>query len=244
MPACVRGARDIAMSSSFQGTLATRSGTASVRAGAEAVRVGAERLPGQLTRVPDALGLVVFAHGSGSSRLSPRNRFVASALHGYRLDTLLFDLLTDQEASERRFIFDIPLLCRRLAEALEWQASQPDLSRLPLGLFGASTGAAAALCTAAGHTSQVAAVVSRGGRPDLAGDKIGRVRAPTLFIVGALDGEVLDLNRRAQRAMHCKTRLEVVPGATHLFAEPGAMETVAHLAGQWFVAHMGAARPL
>jgi dienelactone hydrolase len=185
----------------------------------------------------------MFAHGSGSSRLSPRNRFVADVLHGYRLDTLLFDLLTDEEATGHHHAFDIPLLCRRLAEALQWQASRPDLVRLPVGLFGASTGAAAALCAAAGHASQVAAVVSRGGRPDLAGDKLGRVRAPTLLIVGALDGEVLDLNRRAQRAMHCKTRLEVVPGATHLFAEPGAMETVAHLSGQWFVTHLGVAPP-
>lgn len=228
----------------WHGAVARRGGHAPVQTGSEAVRIGAAQLPGELARAPDAVGLVVFAHGSGSSRLSPRNRFVADVLRGYRLDTLLFDLLTEPEATERRCIFDIPLLGRRLAEALEWHASRRDLSRLPVGLFGASTGAAAALCAAAWHASQVAAVVSRGGRPDLAGDELGRVRAPTLLIVGAADTEVLDLNRQAQRAMHCKTRLEVLPGATHLFAEPGALETVAHLAGQWFVAHLGAAPPL
>lgn len=229
------------MSHPCHGAPAPAGVTAGCPAGAETVRVGAQQLPGELARVAGALGLVVFAHGSGSNRLSPRNRFVADVLHSYRLDTLLFDLLTEGEATERRNTFDIPLLGRRLAEALEWQASQRDLSRLPVGLFGASTGAAAALCAAAGRASRVAAVVSRGGRPDLAGDELGRVRAPTLLIVGAVDVEVLHLNRQAQRAMHCKTRLEVVPGATHLFAEPGAMETVAHLAGQWFVAHLGAA---
>lgn len=198
------------------------------------VRIGPEQLPGELTLVPAAPGLVIFAHGSGSSRLSPRNRLVAEVLHGYRLATLLFDLLTEAEAADRANTFDIPLLGGRLAQALAWQREQSDVGRLPVGLFGASTGAAAALWAAATHAAAVAAVVSRGGRPDLAAGQLARVRAPTLLIVGACDTEVLALNRQAMRAMHCKTRLELVPGATHLFSEPGALETVAHLTGHWF----------
>ncbi|MBL8351824.1 MAG: dienelactone hydrolase family protein [Burkholderiaceae bacterium] len=207
------------------------------------VRIGPEQLPGELTRVAAALGLVIFAHGSGSGRLSPRNRLVADVLHGYRLATLLFDLLTDAEAGDRAHSFDIPLLGDRLAQALAWQREQPDVGRLPVGLFGASTGAAAALCAAAAPAAAVAAVVSRGGRPDLAAGQLARVRAPTLLIVGACDTEVLALNRQAMRAMRCKTRLELVPGATHLFGEPGALETVAHLTGQWFATHLASATP-
>jgi len=207
-------------------------------AAVRAVRIGPQQLCGDLTVVPAALGLVIFAHGSGSSRLSPRNRQVAGVLHGCRLATLLFDLLTEDEAGDRHNTFDIPLLASRLAQALAWQREQPDVGRLAVGLFGASTGAAAALCAAATHAASVAAVVSRGGRPDLAAGQLARVRAPTLLIVGACDTEVLALNRQAQRAMRCKTRLEVVPGATHLFAEPGALETVAHLAGHWFATHL------
>ena len=203
------------------------------------VCIGEERLPGDLVRVPDALGLVIFAHGSGSSHRSPRNRFVAEVLNDYRLDTLLFDLLTEAESGERRNTFDIGLLGRRLGAALAWRRSDAQLSRLRVGLFGASTGAAAALDAAARHPVEVAAVVSRGGRPDLAGDALTRVQAPTLLVVGGRDSDVIRLNRSAMRTMRCKTRLEVVPGATHLFEEPGALETVAHLAGSWFAAHLG-----
>jgi putative phosphoribosyl transferase len=203
------------------------------------VALGALGLPGELVLVPQARGIVVVAHGSGSGRLSPRNRFVAEVLHGYRLATLLFDLLADSEAGQRALAFDIPLLARRLTEALQWQRSQADIGHLQLGLFGASTGAAAALQAAAAHPSWVSAIVCRGGRPDLAAAALDQVRAPTLLLVGACDTEVLRLNRAALRAMRCETRLEVVPGATHLFAEPGALVTVAHLAGHWFSGRLG-----
>ncbi len=204
------------------------------------VRVGIQALPGDWTQVPQALGTVVFAHGSGSSRLSPRNRLVSEVLHQYRLSTLLFDLLTDTEAQERRNAFDIGLLGRRLSEALAWLRAQEESSPRRIGLFGASTGAAAALHAAARHPGWVGAVVSRGGRPDLAAADLGDVQAPTLLIVGGRDIEVLRLNQSAARALHCRTRLEVVPGATHLFEEPGTLETVAHLAGEWFATHLGA----
>lgn len=205
---------------------------------ARPVAVGRAGLPGELVWTPQAPGLVIFAHGSGSSRLSPRNRLVAEIMHGYRLGTLLFDLLTPAEAGERRNTFDIPLLGQRLGDALDW--ARDELGPVRVGLFGASTGAAAALSAAATHPGPVAAVVSRGGRPDLAMDELPRVRAPTLLIVGGLDADVLRLNRHALRAMQCQTRLEVVPGATHLFEEPGALETVAHLAGSWFETHLRA----
>jgi len=204
---------------------------------AQEVRVGPLGLQGDWVQVPQAVGAVVFAHGSGSSRHSPRNRHVAEVMHEYRLSTLLFDLLTDDEALERRHVFDIGLLGRRLGEALSWlraQAGPPPR----IGLFGASTGAAAALDAAARHPGWVAAVVSRGGRPDLAASALADVEAPTLLIVGGRDIEVLRLNQGAARAMHCQVRLEVVPGATHLFEEPGALETVAHLAGEWFASHL------
>jgi pimeloyl-ACP methyl ester carboxylesterase len=204
------------------------------------VEVGPLHLPGELTQVPQPVGIVIFAHGSGSSRLSPRNRFVADVMHGYRLDTLLFDLLTETEAGDRRNTFDIPLLGERLAQALQWQRADVQVGRLRVGLFGASTGAAAALQAAAQHPAWVAAVVSRGGRPDLADAALMRVQAPTLLIVGGSDTEVLQLNRAATRTLRCATRLEVVPGATHLFEEPGAIETVAHLAGSWFATHVPA----
>ena len=202
------------------------------------VLVGHSRLPGELIYWPQALGLVIFAHGSGSSRLSPRNRLVADVMHEYRLGTLLFDLLTEDEAAERRNTFDIPLLGERLSDALAWTGDE--LGPVRIGLFGASTGAAAALCAAAQQPGSVVAVVSRGGRPDLAEDELARVRAPTLLIVGGNDTDVLRLNRHALRLLQCQTRLEVVPGATHLFEEPGAIETVAHLAASWFQAHMRA----
>ncbi|MFE5710276.1 alpha/beta family hydrolase [Streptomyces sp. NPDC056501] len=188
--------------------------------------------------VPDgATGIVLFAHGSGSSRHSPRNRAVAAALNRAGLGTLLFDLLTEAEATDRAHVFDTPLLAGRLATATEWLAGVPEGDDLPLGYFGASTGAAAALWAAADPASVVSAVVSRGGRPDLAGERLAGVRAPTLLVVGGRDALVLDLNRRAQAQLRCENRLTVVPGATHLFEEPGALEEVAELATDWFAEH-------
>lgn len=199
-------------------------------------------LDGYLNVPERARGLVVFAHGSGSSRASPRNQLVAEVLQEYRLSTLLFDLLTEDEEADRRNVFDIALLGRRVGEALDWQRMNPEVGDLPAGLFGASTGAAAALAAAARHPGWVAAVVSRGGRPDLAAPWLGQVLAPTLLIVGGRDTEVLALNRDAMRGLRCQSRLEVVPGATHLFEEPGAIETVAHLAGSWFSTCLPAGR--
>ncbi|MCX5395179.1 phosphoribosyltransferase family protein [Streptomyces sp. NBC_00094] len=194
-------------------------------------------LAGRLA-VPDgAAGIVLFAHGSGSSRHSPRNRSVADALNKAGLGTLLFDLLTEAEAVDRAHVFDTPLLAGRLVSATEWLAARPESAGLPLGYFGASTGAAAALWAAADPGSGVAAVVSRGGRPDLAGDRLAGVRAPTLLVVGGRDALVLDLNRRAQSLLRCENRLTVVEGATHLFEEPGALEEVAELATSWFAGH-------
>ncbi len=204
----------------------------------ELVRIGALGLPGELELPASPLGIVVFAHGSGSSRLSPRNLFVASVLHGHRLGTLLFDLLSDAEAADRRNVFDIDLLGARVVTTLDWLAERRGVASLHVGLFGASTGAAAALYAAAERHGHVGAVVSRGGRPDLAAERIGRVDAPTLLIVGGLDTEVLQLNRAALRAMTCRKRLEIVPGATHLFEEPGTLDAVAHLAGAWFETHL------
>jgi pimeloyl-ACP methyl ester carboxylesterase len=200
----------------------------------EAVQIGGMALAGEFSAVAAPLGVVVFVHGSGSSRTSPRNRFVAGVLNRHRLATLLFDLLTDAEAADRRKVFDIALLTQRVGDALAWLQARPELQALPVGLFGASTGAAAALCAAADAPRQVRAVVSRGGRPDLAGAQLARVQAPTLLIVGGDDIEVLALNRQAMRQMACAQRLEVVPGATHLFEEPGALDAVAELAGRWF----------
>jgi pimeloyl-ACP methyl ester carboxylesterase len=202
------------------------------------VCIGPQGLPGELALVPHARGLVIFAHGSGSSRLSPRNRLVADILHGYRLDTLLFDLLTEAEAVDRRHVFDFDLLGQRMAAALQWSRADEHTARLSTGLFGASTGAAAALSAAARYPGWVSSVVSRGGRPDLAAEQLPRLQSPTLLIVGGLDTEVLQLNRGAMRLMKCESRLEVVPGATHLFEERGAIETVAHLAGSWFANHL------
>jgi pimeloyl-ACP methyl ester carboxylesterase len=203
-----------------------------------AVEIGALALPGMLDRPGDAAGVIVFAHGSGSSRSSPRNRFVAGVLQQRGLATLLFDLLTEEEAADRRNVFAIPLLASRVGEALDWLASRPDLARLPVGLFGASTGAAAALCAAAQRPDAVAAVVSRGGRPDLAGDDLARVRAPTLLIVGGDDREVLDLNRAALALLGGPKQLAVVPAATHLFEEPGTLQTAAAWAADWFGRHL------
>jgi predicted phosphoribosyltransferase/dienelactone hydrolase len=195
-------------------------------------------VPGDLTIPENPRGIVAFAHGSGSSRLSPRNRQVAQALNDGGFATLLFDLLTPEEELDRANVFDIPLLARRLAAATGWLRHEPETSELALGYFGASTGAAAALIAAADLGHLVSAVVSRGGRPDLAAPRLGEVVAPTLLIVGGLDAQVLELNRKAQRQLRCTNDLEVVTGATHLFEEPGALEAVARVANVWFDRHL------
>ncbi|MFI6676871.1 dienelactone hydrolase family protein [Kribbella sp. NPDC050470] len=187
-------------------------------------------LPGDLAEPARSSGLVIFAHGSDSSRLSPRNQYVAQVLNRAGLATLLFDLLTTAEAADRRNVFDIPLLADRLSGANDWAGDRFG----PIAYFGASTGGAAALWSAAGTTS-VAAVVSRGGRVDLAGPRLAAVTAPTLLIVGELDTVVLDYNRTAQRQLQCANDLQVVAGATHLFTEPGTLEQVAVLARDWFL---------
>ena len=194
-------------------------------------------LPGDVTIPGQAIAVVVFAHGSGSSRRSPRNVRVADRLHREGLGTLLFDLLTDAEAKDRRKVFDIELLARRLGAAVGWVRGRSELDGLPVGLFGASTGAAAALVVAAG-TPDITAIVSRGGRPDLAADALERVTAPTMLIVGGMDHQVLGLNRAALARMRCETRLEIVPEAAHLFEEPGALDGVAELAAAWFTHHV------
>jgi len=208
------------------------------------IDTGNVTLQGDLTMPDDPAGIVVFAHGSGSSRHSPRNRFVAARLNQARLATLLFDLLTVSEEADRRNVFDIELLAGRLVEATAWVRDHPDTDRLPIGYFGASTGAAAALWAAAQPGTEIAAVVSRGGRPDLAGSRLGLVRAPTLLIVGGSDTEVLRLNRDAQSRLACENRLAVVPGATHLFEEPGTLGEASDLARSWFLDHLhGTQRP-
>ena len=184
------------------------------------------------------MGLIIFAHGSGSSRFSPRNALVARQLSNRGFATLLFDLLTAGEEQDRRNVFDIPLLSSRVGEAVGWASTSSYAQRLPIGLFGASTGAAAALVAAANEPGPVRAVVSRGGRPDLAGEALAHVKAATLLIVGGLDHDVLDLNRRALRLLQCEKRLDVVPGATHLFEEPGALEAVVEASIDWFSAHI------
>jgi putative phosphoribosyl transferase len=189
-------------------------------------------LPGDLAVPEGATGLVLFAHGSGSSRLSPRNVRVAERLNAERLATVLFDLLTPGEQHDRALVFDIPLLAERLLAATAW--ARTELPELPLGYFGASTGAGAALWAAAEQGGGVRAVVSRGGRPDLAEPRLAEVTAPTLLIVGGEDHQVLELNRSARRAMRCQTDLQVVPGAGHLFEEPGALDRVSDLAAGWF----------
>jgi dienelactone hydrolase len=195
--------------------------------------------------VPDgALGLVIFAHGSGSGRFSPRNRSVAATLQAAGLATLLFDLLSEREEAVDRYTaylrFNIELLARRLVAATDWLSREPEARGLEIGYFGSSTGAAAALVAAAERPERVGAVVSRGGRPDLAGEALARVTAPTLLIVGGEDLPVLGLNRRAMAEMACPVELEVLPGATHLFEEPGALERVADLAAAWFTRHLAA----
>lgn len=201
-----------------------------------AVHIGVPpiELAGTLHLPTQARAVVVFAHGSGSSRFSPRNRAVAMALNDRGIATLLFDLLTPTEETDRRNVFDISLLARRLVDAVEWLDERPDLAKLPLGLFGASTGAAATLVAAARLPHRVSAVVSRGGRPDLAGDALDRVEAPTLLIVGGEDTVVIELNEQALARLPGQKALTVIPNATHLFPEPGALESVIDHATRWF----------
>jgi pimeloyl-ACP methyl ester carboxylesterase len=206
-----------------------------------AVRIpaGAVQLDGDLVVPPSATGVVLFAHGSGSSRFSPRNTYVAKVMQQYGIGTLLFDLLTREEDQTYETRFDIALLTRRLLDATAWLQGDPQTKMLHLGYFGASTGAAAALQAAAEMGDKVAAVVSRGGRPDLAGaDALGRVTAPTLLIVGAADYGVIELNQQAHALMHCKKQLSLIPDATHLFEEPGTLEQVASDAADWFAHYL------
>ncbi|MER7939642.1 phosphoribosyltransferase family protein [Streptomyces sp. NPDC094458] len=216
-------------------SLLARASTGTATAEEVEVDAGGVPLAGDLVLPGDAGAVVVFAHGSGSSRLSPRNRAVAGVLNRAGLGTLLFDLLTPGEEVYRANVFDIGLLAGRLADTTAWLRRRVSL---PVGSFGASTGAAAALRAAAATDSGVGAVVSRGGRPDLAGADLSGVRAPTLLVVGGADTTVIDLNRQAQAALHCENRLEIVPGATHLFEEPGALDRVAELARDWFTTHL------
>jgi putative phosphoribosyl transferase len=212
------------------------------------VRIPAGRamLDGILTIVDQAIALVLFAHGSGSSRHSPRNQFVARRLNDAGLTTLLFDLLTpDEEAVDlytRKYRFDVGLLAERLVYATKWVREQGGMRDLPVSYFGSSTGAAAALIAAAELPDPISAVVSRGGRPDLAGDALPKVKAPTLLIVGGEDHVVIEMNEKARAQMRCEVKIDIVPGATHLFEEPGALESVADLAGNWFLRHASDAR--
>lgn len=203
------------------------------------IPAGTATLEGNLSVPIDACGMVLFVHGSGSSRQSPRNRFVAQTLNDARLATLLFDLLTpEEEAVDARLRFDIGLLAIRLGFATDWILQEPAAGSLRIGYFGASTGGGAALLTAAARLESVSAIVSRGGRPDLAGASLPSVRAPTLLIVGGADEAVIEMNREAMARMQCEVKLELIPGATHLFEEPGALERVADLAGEWFRRHL------
>jgi putative phosphoribosyl transferase len=206
------------------------------------IPAGRAALSGDLTIPENAVSLVLFAHGSGSSRHSPRNQFVARTLNRSGLGTLLFDLLTPEEEAldlyTREHRFNIGLLAERLVHATSWARQQDQTRDLRIGYFGSSTGGAAALVAAAEMPQDVGAVVSRGGRPDLAGDALARVQAPTLLIVGGNDHIVIELNAMARDQMRCEVKLVIIPGATHLFEEPGALEKVAKLASEWFVAHL------
>lgn len=205
------------------------------------VQHGPLRLPSLLRLPAHAKGLVIFAHGSGSGRLSSRNNYVAAAMASSGYASLLLDLLTPDEERERRNVFDIELLSRRLVAAIDWAANAPALRQLPIALFGASTGAAAALAAAAAPEGlgRVKAIVSRGGRPDLAGPALGAVRAPTLLIVGSSDGVVIDLNEEAFTQLGCEKELAIVPGAGHLFEEPGTLDRVVVYAIKWLDEHVG-----
>jgi len=206
------------------------------------IPVGKKRLGGELVLAGDAGGIVLFAHGSGSSRHSPRNQFVARMLHDAGLGTLLFDLLTAEEEQEeyytRHLRFDIDLLANRLITATEWLEEQDLPQAARISYFGSSTGAAAALIAAAQAPERIGAVVSRGGRPDLAAAHLGKVKAPTLLIVGANDFGVIELNEQAFAELKCEKKMELIPGATHLFEEPGALEKAARLAADWFSKHL------
>jgi dienelactone hydrolase len=202
---------------------------------------GKVQLEGELNIPAGASGVVLFAHGSGSSRHSPRNKYVARTLHNSSIGTLLFDLLTQEEEEEEKYTrhlrFDISLLSKRLIDATNWLKTQAEVQSLPIGYFGSSTGAAAALVAAAELGEQVAVVVSRGGRPDLAGASLPMVKASTLLIVGGRDEEVISLNWEAYRRLRCEKKVEIVDRATHLFEEPGTLEEVARLAAEWFKKH-------
>lgn len=203
------------------------------------IPIDSVKLEGALTTLEDAAGLVLFAHGSGSSRHSSRNNLVAQVLHKAGIGTLLFDLLTEEEDANYENRFDIGLLTQRLLLVTEWVKKELRPSGLSIGYFGASTGAAGALKAAASLGPEIKAVVSRGGRPDLAGPELGKVNSPTLFIVGGEDHQVIELNRMAYDKLKSKKKLEVVPGATHLFEEPGTLEEVAGMATQWFKRYLG-----
>lgn len=228
----VRQQHRISLRGARQGWARTFTGKAAVITTSDA------ELPGELTLPPAAVGAVAFAHGSHSSGRSPRNLRVAETLHRAHLATLLFDLLTPEEAEDRRNVFDVSLLGARLLTAVRWLRAQPETASLPTGCFGASTGAAAALWAAPELGSGIDAIVSRGGRPDLAGKRLPLVRAPTLLVVGEADETVLELNRAAYGRLRGERELVVVPGATHLFEEPGALERVADLAAFWFERHL------
>jgi putative phosphoribosyl transferase len=212
----------------------------------ERVPIGSITLEGTLNVPEDARGVVLFAHGSGSGRHSPRNRYVAQELRRAGLATLLIDLLTPEEEEidlrTSHLRFDIGMLAQRLVGATDWLKGEPDIRNLRVGHFGASTGAGAALVAAAEHPEEVGAIVSRAGRPDLAGNALARVRAPTLLIVGGNDVPVIEMNREAMKRLRVEKELEIVSGATHLFEEPRALEKVAHLASDWFVRHLGSGR--
>lgn len=205
--------------------------------GVQEVVISPTGIAGLLRRPPDARGIVLFAHGSGSGRFSVRNNHVADGLLRAGCASLLLDLLLPKEQDDRARVFDIALLAGRLEDAMRWVGSEADTAVLPIGLFGASTGAAAALVAAANWKGDVAAIVSRGGRPDLAGPALAQVRAPTLLIVGSLDTAVITLNEQAYAKLQCEKEMQIVPGATHLFEEPGTLDQVQGLAERWFSAH-------
>jgi pimeloyl-ACP methyl ester carboxylesterase len=208
--------------------------------------MGGLTLEGVLHLPQNCVGVVLFAHGSGSSRFSPRNRYVAKVLQQRQIGTLLFDLLTREEEQEdewtARIRFDIPLLAERMEGATQWLEGYLGSRNLPFGYFGASTGAAAALVAAAKLPDKVGAIVSRGGRPDLAGDALEHVQVPTLLLVGGLDDVVIGLNEEALARLRCEKKLQIIPGATHLFEEPGTLEAVAEAAAAWFIRHLGTRR--
>lgn len=211
---------------------------------ANEVRIGVdgETLEGELKIPNGAQGVVIFAHGSGSSRFSPRNQFVAQTIRDYNCGTLLFDLLTREEEAADRFSghlrFDIPLLANRLVQTAQWLSEEPGMGDYKIGFFGSSTGGGAALVAAAKLGANVHAVVSRGGRPDLAGDALSRVKCPTLLLVGELDDIVIQLNEQAFAELQCPKELRIIPGATHLFEEPGTLDQVAKEAAQWFKTYL------